>query len=295
MNSVKLLPTQVLILGCGDIGRRLADVLPASRFDITGLRRSPPQNPDQPEHLRYLSCDLSEPLALDSIIADQPGGFDIILITMTPGERGDEGYRQAYVHTCETLIASLKHHNQTPRLILLVSSTSVYGQQDGSWVDESSPTQPETFNGKRLLEAETVIRQSGFNHSIIRFSGIYGPGRTRLIEQVRQGRARLSASYTNRIHADDCAGVLAHLIERALQGVELQTTYIATDNQPTPMAEVVAWLAMQLKVNRAIFAPHDPASPDSGNKRCSNQALLKTGYHFRYPTYQAGYSTLLQL
>lgn len=292
MNSEKLLPISVLVLGCGDLGLRLAALLPEHRYRVTGVRRSPPAASDpSPAHLTYRQCDAGNLEELHPLLAEP---VDVIVITMTPDERSDAGYRRAYVDTCEHLIASLKAHQYTPKLILFVSSTSVYGQQDGSWVDEESITQPESFSGLQLLDAESLIRSSGFTHTIVRFSGIYGPGRTRLIDQVRQGRAVLSAAYTNRIHAEDCAGVMAHLIEKSCHGETLATVYLASDSTPAPMAEVVNWLAMQLKVDQARFAP-DHIDAERGNKRCANQRLLSSGYRLRYPGYQEGYAELLGL
>jgi nucleoside-diphosphate-sugar epimerase len=260
VNSEKLLPPRVLILGCGDLGVRLAARLPQDQYQVVGVRRS--SVPDNP-FIHYRRCDLSEPGALHQLLAEPA---EIIVITMTP----------------------------TERLLLFVSSTSVYGQQDGSWVDEDSPTEPASFSGKRLLEAEALIRASGFPHCILRFSGIYGPGRTRLIEQVRQGRAVLSAAFTNRIHADDCAGVLAHLINQVREGQQPEPLLVATDSTPAPMAEVVNWLAMHLETDRARFAP-DQIDRERGNKRCSNARLLRSGYELLYPGYQQGYAALLNL
>lgn len=286
MNSQKLSAKQVLILGCGDLGRRLATLLPDADFQVTGVRRNPPQNSSPA--LQYCAADASDPQQWRHILSRR---FDIIVITMTPSERSDEGYRRAYVETCGHLVTHLKQQPAAP-LLLFVSSTAVYGQNDGSWVDEDSPTEPRAFNGERLLQAESLIRESGYDHCIVRFSGIYGPGRNRLIEQVRKGRAVLSQNYTNRIHADDCAGVLAHLIHRHVQGSGIDRLYVASDNYPAPMAEVVNWLAMQLKVNHAIFAPHQN-NQEQGNKRCSNQRLIASGYHFRYADFREGYRELL--
>jgi nucleoside-diphosphate-sugar epimerase len=283
VNSEKL-----LIIGCGDIGKRLAAELGSASYRITGLRRHPPEAGGE---LDYRPCDVTAPESLAAVVAE---GFDVIAITMTPSERSDEGYRRAYVQTSANLIAALRKQHQSPRLILFVSSTGVYGgEQHGGWVDESTPPRPAAFSGQRLLEAEELIRASGFNHCIVRFSGIYGPDRNRLLNQVRQGRAVLSGAWTNRIHADDCAGVLAHLIERQRRGEPLEPLYIATDSHPAPMAEVVNWLAMQLKVDQARFAPEE-IDPERGNKRCNNRRLLDTGYRFRYPDYRTGYGALLR-
>jgi nucleoside-diphosphate-sugar epimerase len=194
------------------------------------------------------------------------------------------------VQTCENLVVQLRAQARKPKLIVFVSSTAVYNQMDGSWVDEDSPVEPESYSGKRLLEAEQIIRTSGFTNVVVRFSGIYGPGRNRLIEQVRQGRASKSPHFTNRIHADDCAGVIAHLLELRHQNIPLASVYLATDSAPTPMIEVVTWLAKQLGVSDFLS---EDAINERGNKRCSNQQLLASGFTFRYPGFKNGYSAML--
>lgn len=277
---------KLLIIGCGDIGQRLAQQIDTGHYQVTGLRRHPPE--DLP-YLQYRVCDATQAEQLDAILGRE--AFDVIVISMTPAERSDAGYQIAYVQTCRNLVTGLTHHQRQPRLILFVSSTAVYGQSDGSWVDELSPTEPDSFSGRWLLEAEQVIRQSGFPRCIVRFSGIYGPGRNRLIEQVRQKRASASPHYTNRIHADDCAGVLAHLIE--LQCTQkLAPVYLASDSSPTPMIEVVSWIAGQLGIE-------DFLSPDAvnerGNKRISNQRLLASDYTLRYLDFRTGYAELINL
>lgn len=305
MNSEKL-----LIVGCGDIGERLAQTLQGLPYQLTGLRRNPPAVNDA---IDYRRCDVHDRAALKAILQEH---YAVIVVTMTPSERSDAGYRQAYVDTCHTLVESLKVNQLTPRLLLFVSSTGVYGQNDGSLVDESSPTLPDSFTGQRLLEAESVISRSGFAHCIVRFSGIYGPGRNRLVEQVRAGHAKVSPAWTNRIHADDCAGVLAHLLECHRRGEPLASVYLASDCAPAPMGEVVCWLAQRLGVSLGetlgealgkrlmenLAGALTANSTDKNragkavegyNKRCSNRALLSSGYHFRHPDYRSGYSSLL--
>lgn len=277
-------PEKLLIIGCGDIGQRLAQQLALDSYQITGLRRHPPK--DLPS-LQYRACDATQAEQLSAILGSEQ--FSVIVISMTPAERSDAGYESAYVQTCRNLVTGLTHQQRQPRLILFVSSTAVYGQNDGNWVDEASPTVPEGFSGKRLLEAEQVIRQSGFVHCIVRFSGIYGPGRNRLIEQVKQQRASASPHYTNRIHADDCAGVLAHLIKLSCTQ-KLAPVYLATDSAPTPMIEVVSWIAGQL--GREDFLAPDAVN-ERGNKRISNQRLLASGYSLRYPDFRTGYAELI--
>ncbi len=275
----------VLIVGCGDMGQRLAQCLPQDVYKVTGLRRNPPA--DLP-FLRYQACDVTNAEELAEVLLQD---FAVIIISMTPSERSDAGYERACVQTCRNLVEGLNAHSLTPRLIIFVSSTAVYGQINGSWVDESSPTLPEGFSGQRLLEAEAVIKNSGYPNTIVRFSGIYGPNRNRLIEQVKQKRASASTHFTNRIHADDGACCLAHLIELDRKGEKLQPIYLATDCAPAPMVEVVTWLAEQMGVAEFLS---ETATNERGNKRCSNQRLLESGFVFRYPSFKDGYAELIE-
>lgn len=284
INSQSLSKEQVLIVGCGDIGQRLAQCLPQNAYEVTGLRRNPPV--DLP-YLRYQACDVTNAEELAEVLKQN---FSVIVISMTPSERSDAGYEQAYVKACRNLVGILGAQSLKPRLLIFVSSTAVYGQLDGSWVDENSPTQPVGFSGERLLEAETLIQKSGYANTIVRFSGIYGPNRNRLIEQVKQKRASASTHFTNRIHADDCARSLAHLIELDRKGEKLQSVYLATDSAPAPMLEVVTWLAEQMGVAEFLS---ETATNERGNKRCGNQRLLDSGFVFRYPTYKDGYAKLV--
>ncbi len=290
VNSHSLSKEQVLIVGCGDIGARFANIT-TDTYAITGLRRRPP---DDTERLHYQTCDVTNPDDLDTVF--KRSAFNVILVTMTPSERTDSGYERAYVQTCKNLIASLQKYRCKPRLLVFVSSTGVYGQADGEWVDENSPTEPDNFSGKRLLEAEGIILNSGFTCTIVRFSGIYGPGRNRLIEQVLQGRALLTSQITNRIHVDDCAAALFHLVELHRQGAQLNPIYIATDSVPVTMAEVMTWLAQQL--GKTLPATMNEVGAQDGktensNKSCCNQRLLATGFRLCYPSYQEGYAAIL--
>lgn len=284
LNSQSLSKERVLIVGCGDIGRRLAQCLPQESYDIIGLRRNPPEDES---FLRYQACDVTDPAQLGEFLRQD---FSVIVISMTPSERSDAGYQLAYVQTCQNLVDALQAHSLQPRLLIFVSSSAVYGQVDGSWVDESSPTEPEGFSGRRLLEAESIIQKSGFANTIVRFSGIYGPNRNRLIEQVRQKQASASPHITNRIHADDCAGSLVHVIELNRTGQNVQPIYLATDSAPVAMIDVVTWLAQQMGV---VDFLSDEATNERGNKRCSNQRLLDSGFVFRYPTFKEGYAAVL--
>lgn len=284
MNSEKL-SEKLLIVGCGDLGRRLAERAAEVGYQTTGVKRQPPEK--SPPYLTYVAADTASLSQLEKAMALS---FDVIVITMTPDERSDEGYRKAYVQTCENLNMALQNQLQSPRLVIFVSSTGVYAQNDGSWVDETSDTEPERFSGERLLEAERRTSNCGFAHCVVRFSGIYGPGRNYLLSQVKEGRASLKARYSNRIHSEDCVGVLLHLMERQRRGESIDSLYVASDDEPTPMMDVVNWLSMELGVDKARFEPDE----NNLGKRCDNQRIKTAGYAFRYPNYRAGYTAILE-
>lgn len=281
MNSEKL-----LIVGCGDLGQRLARRLQTTGMAVTGLRRHPPAEPSP--GLDWYAGDARDPACLDGLLGQ---GFDDILITLTPDERSDAGYERGYIEPCQQLLAALARTGQRPRRLLFVSSTSVYAQDKGEWVDEDSPALPVNFNGRRLLEAEQLLMASGQAVTRVRFSGIYGPGRMRLLEQLRSGRARVTDAFTNRIHAEDCAGFLAHLIAMGRAGQPLADLYLASDSAPVSSRTLMGWLAQTLGLPMPAEDPNH--NPGSAHRRCSNRRMLDTGYCLQYPDYRAGYGALL--
>src|SRR5690606_11407734 len=155
--------------------------------------------------------------------------FDAVILTLTPAEHSAESYERAYVETLRSLIPVWQE--RPPGLVLFVSSTSVYHQESGEWVDETSPTCPDHFSGKTLLKAESLLLETDLPVCIVRFGGIYGPGRDLLLRQVRAGNGG-SPHFTNRIHVQDCAGVLAHLLRCHFSGKPLAPVYLACDSTP---------------------------------------------------------------
>lgn len=277
MNSEKL-----LIIGCGDLGQRLAQRVQQDFQRIVGVRRRIPANAGV---IQYIAMDATSAADYEQLASLAPS---VVVITMTPSAFTDEGYLRAYVSSCQQVCHYLGRQAVPPRLVIFVSSTRVYAQNQGETVDESSETAPRGFAGQRLLEAEQVVRSSGLPHCIVRFSGIYGPGRSRLLNQIRDGKISRDNSMTNRIHADDCAAVLAHVIHQ--HTVDSPNVYLASDSLPAPLSDVVEWLAAEMKVPL-------PASPEAAanlsGKTCSNKLLLKSGFVFQYPDYQQGYRQVL--
>lgn len=270
----------ILFLGFGDLARHTAAQLTGHR--LVGVARSP--KPPAPGVEFWQGA--ADSLALRQRLGQE--SFDALVITLTPTEFSDLAYAMAYVETLRALLPVL--HNRTPGLVMFVSSTSVYHQSDGAWVDEDSSTQPDSFSGRRLLEAEDLLRASGLPHTVLRCAGIYGPGRDFLLRQVRAGKGG-SADFTNRIHVRDAAGALAHLLAQHFGGAALEQLYLVCDSDPAPGSEVRQWLAGRLGVDVKTLEPS--VSERGGNKRCRNQRLLASGYRLLYPSYREGYGALL--
>ena len=273
----------VLIAGAGYVGLALAEILLAAGHRVTGLRRTPPV---AGHGMRWLAADVTRP----GTLAILPDDLDAVVCALAPSGRGEAAYREIYLEGTGNLLAALPARSLP---LLLVSSTGVYGQDDGQWVDEDTPPAPTTPSGRILLEAEDRVLAARPDATIVRFSGIYGPGRTWLVDRVRSGQPVQvdPPSYTNRIHRDDCARVLAWLLAQRLAGRELPPRLVASDDDPAPLVEVMGWIAELLDCPAPPAAPRDPSAPR--NKRCRNDRLKDLGYTFLFPSYREGYEDML--
>ncbi|EPL14673.1 SDR family oxidoreductase [Pseudomonas sp. CF161] len=277
----------VLIAGCGDVGSRLASQLLVQGWQVHGLRRNVSRLPDGvigvAGDLFSAQCPPTWPSA----------PLDYLVYCAAATEHDEAGYRAAYVEGLQHVLSWLKQHGQQPRRLLFVSSSSVYGQKDGEWVDETSATEASGYSGRLMLEAEQVALHSGIPASLVRLTGIYGPGREWLLTQVRQGyRVAVDPPlYGNRIHADDAAGLLAFLMQADQRGVALDDCYIGVDDAPAPLAEVVGWLREYLGVTEWAA---DASVRRAGSKRCSNARARALGWVPRYVSYREGYAAILQ-
>lgn len=277
----------VLIAGCGYVGTALALRLATAGDVVWGLRRLPDTLSPS---IRPLAADLTAPETLRSL----PTGFDFLFFTAAPDVSSDEDYRAIYVDGLRHLLDALQSQREQIRRVFFTSSTAVYAQSDGAWVDEGSPTEPVHFAGIRMLEAERLVLGGPFPASVLRLGGVYGPGRRGLIERVRQESAVCTDGppvYTNRIHREDCAGALHHLMALGQPG----SVYIGVDHEPAEEPAVLRWLAAQLGVSppRVQAPSRAAAGRQRGNKRCRNTKLVESGYVFRFPTYREGYAPLL--
>ncbi|KHL71628.1 oxidoreductase, partial [Pseudomonas putida] len=236
----------VLIVGCGDVGGRLARQLLARGWQVSGLRRSVEQ---LPQGVVPIAADLSDSGMPQAWPQHSP---DYLVYCVAASQHDEAGYQSAYVEGLRHVLGWLAECGQRPRRLLFVSSSSVFAQKDGEWIDETAPTEPQGYSGRVMLEAERLALASGMPASIVRLTGIYGPGREWLLSQVRQGYrvATEPPLYGNRIHAEDAASLLAFLLQADAEGVVLDDCYIGVDDDPAPLADVVGWLRAYMGVTQ---------------------------------------------
>lgn len=279
MNSIA---AHVLIVGCGDLGKQLAKYLCLMDMQITGLSRSEKTIAG----VNMLAGDVTEPASLLQLATLNPS---MIIYCVAANGQTDAQYQAHYVAGLKNILNTQKH-NKNLKAVMFVSSTRVYGQVTDALLDETTSAMPSDFGGERLLEAEQVLETLHCKTVVLRLSGIYGPGRLRMIH-LAQNPERWPAqnSWSNRIHRDDAASFMAYLVQKLMMGEAVKPCYIVTDSKPSSQYEVLNWLAEQLHLSTS-----KPIFPIEGGKRLNNQSLLETGFTLTYPDYQAGYLALLQ-
>lgn len=276
---------RVLIAGCGYLGQELGLRLVQEGHFVCGLRRDSRRLPPA---LSGFSADLNRSETLKNL----PGPFDVVFYTAGSTNRSEVGYRLAYHQGLGNLIGVLQGQNPSVRRLFFTSSTAVYGQSDGEWVDEDSPAEASHFRGRWLRAAEQLVLQGPIAGTVVRVGGIYGPGRHRLIDSVRQGKACCfegPSRYLNHVHRDDCSGALAHLM--ALDNA--QSLYLLVDHEPAEQCQVLRWIANRMGFPVPPRMPSESGLSVHGTKRCCNTRLVSSGYTFHYSTFREGYEALL--
>jgi nucleoside-diphosphate-sugar epimerase len=279
---------RVLIAGCGDLGLRVAKLLAFEKVSNQswGLRRHPALEPahDLPG-FSWIAADLTQPDTLQGL----PKDITHVLYAAAPNARTEADYRAVYRDGLERLLHAVA--SPTLRRVLFVSSTAVYGDQGAQWIDEDTPTAPKSFNGRILLETEQWLRNQSacFETLSLRLSGIYGPGRSYLLDRLRAGQASAPATdshWVNRIHIEDAAAAVLHLMNLP----KPQPVYLVTDSTPLPMRVLYDALA---KLVGGPTVPEGAAPASVGSKRLSNARLRGSGFSFTWPDSREGHAALL--
>jgi len=184
-----------------------------------------------------------------------------------------------------------------PKKFVYTSSTSVYGQSDGSVVTEDSPTEPMAETARVLLEAERVLIEAARDRKVpavvLRLAGIYGPERGYWLKQYLKNEARIEGEgdrILNMIHRDDAVGAIIAALERGQQG----EVYNVVDDEPVTQLSVLTWLSERLGRQLPPAVPEDAVEGRKRgvtSKRVSNEKLKRElGYEFRHPTFREGFA-----
>lgn len=270
-----------LIVGCGDIGSAVALALVEAGHEVTGVRRHLPETSGP---FPIIAADLTDRDSLNNINTS----VEYVLLVVTPDKRSEAAYRKIFQRGVDKLLEYFNQANSSATF-LFVSSSSVYGQSNGEWVDEDTPAKPENYRGEIILYAERAIMAQNRRNVVIRFSGIYGRGGQRMLEMAQNGSlVQFEPPYfTNRIHRSDCIGAILFLFEKLMARQTLDSIYLGSDNDPAPIWDVVCWIAEQL--DKPPPGKKLVGDTSGQNKRISNSRLRKLGYQFQIPSYRQGY------
>ena len=286
---------RVLILGCGYVGLPLGAELVRAGHEVFGVRRSAAGAEELvAAGIKPLVADISR--AED--LAGLPGPFDWVVNTVSSSKGGVEEYRKVYLRGTRNLIEWLAAH--PPVKFVYTSSTSVYGQTDGSPVKESSPTAPASETSRVLVEVEGLLlaaaRERKLPAVILRVAGIYGPERGHLFLQYLKDEARIHGKgdrLINMIHRDDVVGMIVAALKNGRAG----EVYNAVDDEPVTQLTFYRFLA------ESTGKPMPPPATEEENagrkrgltqKRVQNRrAKAELGYQFKYPNFRLGYTAEL--
>jgi nucleoside-diphosphate-sugar epimerase len=286
---------RVLIVGCGYVGLPLGAELIRLGHEVSGLRRNPAaQNELKTAGIQPLIGDVTKPGELEKL----PHDFDWVVNCIATSGGGAENYRRTYFEGTKNIVEWLS--GSPPKKFLYTSSTSVYAQNDGSQIRESSPTEPTAETSKILLETEKLLIAAALRKKIpamiLRVAGIYGPDRGYAFKQFLKNEARIEgdgARFLNMIHRDDVIGCIIATLKNGRAG----EIYNAVDDEPVTQINFFQWLAGSI----GKYPP--PSEPESSgenrkrgatNKRVSNRKLkMELGYQFKYPNFRKGYSAEL--
>lgn len=274
--------SKALVIGAGYVGGALRPLL-APSFAATLVRRKVTTDLASSERAFSLDLNTAAPWPADLSSANYDVGFILV-----PPRVGQETPSSSYPELAKRCVRELKVHRW-----ILASSTSVYGEPEKNSVtmdvDENSPT-PTNSRSRFLLEAEEIILKEGGD--VLRFSGIYGEGRTRLIHKMLDGTVDRSSlgQWTNRIHVSDCARALHFLATRNIA----PGLWVGSDDRPATYFEVLSFIAQTLNQTGRVTPDVLMAPEQTYGRRCLNRKLKGAGFEFSVPSFVEGYGRLVR-
>jgi len=283
---------RVLIVGCGYVGLPLGVELVRLGHEVSGLRRSVSAEGElKAAGIKPLIADITKPDELTRL----PRDFDWVVNCVSSTGGGADDYRQVYLQGTRNLLGWLA--DTPPKKFVYTSSTSIYGQTDGSQVKETSPTEPAAETAKVLLETEKLllaaVTERKFPAVILRVAGIYGPDRGHWFKQFLKNEARIEGDgsrFLNMIHRDDLIGCII----AALKSGRMGEIYNAVDDEPVSQTNFFHWLAATVGKYPPSSVPENPVENRKRgvtNKRVLNRRLkMELGCQFKYPNFRKGYT-----
>ncbi|QSR89147.1 NAD-binding protein [Methylacidiphilum caldifontis] len=269
----------VVIVGCGYIGRLLALRLKAQNKEVLGIVKTEESRISlERESIPALQADITDsrlPLLLPYASA--------FVFSASSSRSGVEIFEQIFSVGLDHVLES---SSGVP--FVLISSTSLYSQVDGEWVDENSASIPTTPSGIILKKAEDKVLDRG--GTVLRASGIYGPQRTYRIRGLLENKVRIDPrkKWINQIHGSDLAAAIEHFL--TIPGL-----FNISDDLPTLEEDFYGWLCQNLDVPLPPIEPRPPhLKRGYSNKRISNKKAKSLGFTLDFPTFKEGYSSLIQ-
>ncbi|WP_396610428.1 SDR family oxidoreductase [Haloferax sp. S1W] len=285
---------RVAILGCGYVGLELARGLVADDHEVWGVRRSDDGlDAVSDTGAEAVRADVTDPESLSAV-----PDVDHVVFAASSGGRGADAARTVYVDGLRAAIDHFAARDDAPDRLVYTSSTGVYGDHGGDFVDEETPLDPTTDKTRVLAEAERVAREyaaeKGIDGTVARFAGLYGPDRYRLDRYLT---GPVTEGYLNMVHRDDAAGAVKFFIA---EDCARDDVVLVVDDEPVSKHDFADWLADECSVPRPEKRTKEErlAAGDLSeaarrriltSKRCSNDRLRELGYEFTYPTYRQGY------
>jgi nucleoside-diphosphate-sugar epimerase len=267
-----------LIIGCGYLGRRVAALWRAQGKSVAALTRS---HSDELRAfgLQPIEGDILRPETLTTLPS-----AEVVLHAVGFDRTAGSSFRDVYVKGLSNVIAALP---QPPRRFLYISSTSVYGATAGAEIDETVPAEPTEDNGRIVLEAEDLLRDKLPDAIILRFAGIYGPGRLIRQNAIMKGEPLPGdfEKWINLIHVEDGARAVLAAEERGQPG----SIYNISDGRPVRRRDFYVQLAEWLNAPPPRFESRPGPPSERGNRRISNRKMLEElKVDLQYPSYREG-------
>ena len=231
-----------LVIGQGDIGLPVTNKIASKGLDITGLARSEREHYQLDDKAQFIQADAKQ------LTADKINSFTHIAIVVTPDNYQADDYQKTYLGIAQH-IADLAQQLPQLKRVVFISSTGVYGQNTGEWIDETvEPAPPKREASTFIRQAEQVLQQAyGERAVIIRPSGIYGKQRLMRIRKAREQQKQPMPlnEWTNRIMDSDLINIIVKVLTLP-ESEPLKPIYIATDYAPVTSYELTCWLAERL-------------------------------------------------